>query len=47
MLSLETCSCLKGTRKLYRDFGFTPIIVTKDMEKYGQVFDQEFWELKL
>ncbi|NEQ53311.1 MAG: GNAT family N-acetyltransferase [Leptolyngbya sp. SIO3F4] len=46
-LRLETYSCLKNARKLYKDLGFYCIRSNKNLQKYGQFFDQEFWELDL
>lgn len=47
LLRLETYSCLVDARELYKKIGFYLTESNKDMKKYGQVFDQEFWELKL
>lgn len=44
---LETYSCLKDARHLYRKYGFEPYEVRPNVEKYGQSFDQEFWEKRL
>lgn len=46
-LRLETYSCLKAARNLYKDFGFTMVESHQDCHKYGQRFDQEFWERRL
>ncbi len=46
-LRLETYSILRDARKLYRKLGFTRYQVVADVEEYGRVFDQEYWELKL
>jgi ribosomal protein S18 acetylase RimI-like enzyme len=47
VIRLETYSCLKNARKLYKKVGFNMAKTTKDIEKFGQSFDQEFWELQL
>lgn len=47
ILRLETYSCLKNARKLYKKIGFKMTKSTKDIERFGQSFDQEFWELQL
>ena len=44
-LRLETYSCLQDARKLYNVMGFKMKESTKKVQKYGQTFDQEFWEL--
>ena len=44
---LETYSCLTAARKLYKTLGFRLASSNKNVRKYGQNFDQEFWELKL
>ncbi len=46
-LRLETYSCLQDARELYKTTGFQMTESTKNMQKYGQTFDQEFWELNL
>lgn len=46
-IRLETYSCLKDARDLYRKYGFEPYEVRPDLEKYGQSFDQEFWGKRL
>ena len=46
-LQLETYSCLQQARKLYNTLGFRMINSTKNICKFGHVFDQEFWELRL
>lgn len=46
-LRLETYSLLEDARNLYLKYGFKRYQTNKDMKKYGQVFDQEFWELRL
>lgn len=47
LLRLETYSCLKDARNLYKKCGFEPYEVRQNVEKYGQSFDQEFWEKRL
>jgi ribosomal protein S18 acetylase RimI-like enzyme len=47
LLRLETYSCLKSARELYRKYGFELLTKNVDVEKYGQIFDQEFWEKRL
>ncbi|HEY0844874.1 MAG TPA: GNAT family N-acetyltransferase [Noviherbaspirillum sp.] len=47
LLSLETYSCLTAARKLYGQYGFTLSTRKVGVEKYGQSFDQEFWEKRL
>ncbi|SDP42276.1 GNAT family N-acetyltransferase [Desulforhopalus singaporensis] len=44
---LETYSCLSDARRLYKKFGFTPYKTKKGVAKYGQFFDQEFWEMRI
>lgn len=44
LLCLETYSCLKSARNLYKKYGFTLSTKNADVKKYGQSFDQEFWE---
>ncbi len=46
-IRLETYSCLKDARDLYKKYGFEPYDIRSNLEKYGQSFDQEFWEKKL
>ena len=46
-LRLETYSCLRAARELYKRMGFNMTESTKNVQKYGQRFDQEFWELNL
>lgn len=46
-LRLETYSCLHHARKLYKKLGFHLVKSNQNIEKYGQRFDQEFWELAL
>ncbi len=43
-IRLETYSCLTAARELYRKFGFKLYQTNKDLHKYSQTFDQEFWE---
>ena len=45
-IRFETYSCLKGARELYRKAGFRIVEVEKDVQLFGQVFDQEFWEMR-
>lgn len=47
LLRLETYSCLTDARELYSKTGFQLKESNKGVKKYGQVFDQEFWELDL
>lgn len=47
ILRLETYSCLKTAREVYKKYGFTLLDKNVDVEKYGQLFDQEFWEKSL
>ena len=46
-IRLETYSCLKSARKIYDGLGFKISEKVKKVEKYGQKFDQEFWQLSL
>lgn len=46
-IHLETYSCLVEARTLYKKYGFCCYTKNSDIKKFGQVFDQEFWELKL
>lgn len=43
-LCLETYSCLKAARELYKKYGFTLTTKNVAVRKYSQSFDQEFWE---
>ncbi len=47
ILRLETYSCLEDARKLYKKYGFKPYKKNASIEKYGQIFDQEFWEKRI
>ena len=44
---LETYSCLVGARALYAAMGFRLAAPATPLERYGQRFEQEFWELDL
>ena len=44
---LETYSILEAARELYQNLGFTRYEVNANVENYGRMFDQEYWELKL
>lgn len=44
VLRLETYSCLEDARKLYMKYDFTLYEKNVAFKKYGQSFDQEFWE---
>ncbi|BAL25658.1 GNAT family N-acetyltransferase [Azoarcus sp. KH32C] len=44
LLCLETYSCLKAARELYRKYGFTLSTKNVAVKMYGQSFDQEFWQ---
>lgn len=46
-LRLETYSCLQEAKKLYKSLGFRLLRSNQNIEKYGQRFDQEFWQLSL
>lgn len=46
-LCLETYSCLTSARALYKQYGFEISSSNSAVEKYGQSFDQEFWEKHL
>ena len=46
-LRLETYSILEAARRLYQKQGFRRYEMIAEVQKYGRVFDQEFWELKL
>ncbi len=46
-IGLETYSILTAARRLYGRFGFTLCESRKGVNKYGRVFDQEFWSLSL
>jgi ribosomal protein S18 acetylase RimI-like enzyme len=43
---LETYSCLKSARELYQKAGFHIAEIEKDVHLFGQLFDQEFWEMR-
>lgn len=47
LIQLETYSCLKNARFLYKNYGFTIYKTNPRKRKYGQTFDQEFWEKKI
>lgn len=47
LLCLETYSCLTAARNLYKKYGFTLSTKNEAVEKYSQIFDQEFWEKRL
>lgn len=47
LIQLETYSCLLGARHLYRKLGFQIYRTNLAIEKYGHVFDQEFWQKKI
>jgi len=47
VLRLETYSCLAAARKLYKKYDFSLASKNVDVVKYGQTFDQEFWEKRL
>lgn len=47
LIHLETYSCLKAARKLYKKYGFEMYEKNCDVKKYGHTFDQEFWKKKL
>lgn len=44
---LETYSCLAAARRLYARIGFALTQVEPGIETFGQVFDREFWTLRL
>ena len=44
ILRLETYSCLKDARNLYKKFGFEVYNVNRHINMYSQSFDQEFWQ---
>ena len=46
-IRLETYSILESARKLYHKLGFRRYEVNTNVYKYGRIFDQEYWELKL
>jgi len=46
-IRLETYSCLKNARSLYNKYGFATYKKNAAVEKYGQSFDQEFWEKQI
>jgi len=46
-LHLETYGILQDARKLYQKMGFACYKTIANVEKYGRVFDQEFWKLTL
>lgn len=47
LLCLETYSCLTSARTMYEKYGFTLSTKNVAVKKYGQSFDQEFWEKRL
>lgn len=46
VLRLETYSCLKNARSLYKKAGFKIVEKHNNIKKYGHIFDQEFWEFE-
>ncbi len=46
-MRLETYSCLQNARKMYEKYDFKMYKKNPAIEKYGQVFDQEFWEKEI
>ena len=46
-VKLETYSSLTNARKLYATLGFRISGPVKQLEKYGQTFEQEFWAIEL
>ena len=46
-IRLETYSCLTSARLLYKKLGFQLCESHNNIQKYGQTFEQEFWELTL
>lgn len=46
-LHLETYSCLKDARNLYKRYGFQLSMRNEAISKYGHSFDQEFWDKRL
>lgn len=46
-IQLETYRFLEAARKLYQRYGFEIYQINSGLSKYGRVFDQEFWQLKL
>ncbi len=46
-IRLETYSCLENARRLYDKYGFAIYKKNATVKKYGQSFDQEFWEKPL
>ena len=47
IIRLETYSCLQNARRLYKKLGFNLSEPPNKVKKFGQSFDQEFWELRL
>lgn len=47
VMRLETYSCLQNARRLYKKLGFNLNEPTNKVKKFGQSFNQEFWELRL
>lgn len=45
-VQLETYSVLEGARRLYARSGFAIAKVEPGMTRFGQKFDQEFWEMR-
>lgn len=44
---LETYNCLEDARKLYRKYGFSIFKTNGGIQRYGHVFDEEFWQKAL
>ncbi len=46
-IRLETYTCLKHARYMYRELGFRIASNEKDCQRFGLTLEQEYWELDL
>ena len=46
-IRLETYTCLKHAREMYRKLGFRIASFEKNCQRFGLTLEQEYWELRL
>jgi len=46
-IRLETYSCLQQARIMYKKLGFEIASCDRNCQRFGQVLEQEYWELQL
>lgn len=46
-IRLETYTCLKHARELYKSLGFAIASSEKNCQRFGLTLEQEYWELRL